>query len=239
MSAPSSSPHRLRLHERLAVRLVWWLLCAWNATLRLRFPPETAAILRRPGTPCVVAFWHNQLLLVPHLRRTYQRASEVHGLVSASRDGAWLAELFRLNRVRTIRGSTSQHGREALHGVVASLRAGALVAITPDGPRGPAYSVAPGVILAARRARVPLVLWGATFARAWRVDSWDGFLLPRPFTTVEVRAAVIEPDELAAADDPAELVARRLHALSHNDTLHPPPPRMARSLAVAAARRVS
>jgi lysophospholipid acyltransferase (LPLAT)-like uncharacterized protein len=66
------------------------------------------------------------------------------------------------------------------------LEAGGELAITPDGPRGPAKSIAPGVGIVARRAGVPVVAAAASASSAWRLKSWDKFMIPRPFAKVHV-----------------------------------------------------
>lgn len=61
------------------------------------------------------------------------------------------------------------------------------IAITPDGPRGPSYSMAKGVIPIAQKTPRPIVLCSWRYTKAWRLPSWDGFYLPKPFSTVEVQ----------------------------------------------------
>jgi lysophospholipid acyltransferase (LPLAT)-like uncharacterized protein len=73
-----------------------------------------------------------------------------------------------------------------LLGVVRALQAGAEVAITPDGPRGPAERVQPGAVAAAQHAGVPLIPVGARPRATWRLHSWDRMKIPKPFTTIDV-----------------------------------------------------
>jgi lysophospholipid acyltransferase (LPLAT)-like uncharacterized protein len=67
-----------------------------------------------------------------------------------------------------------------------AIAAGSEIAITPDGPRGPARSVAPGVLAVAHRSGVPIVPIGVWARRGWHLKSWDRFLIPRPFTRVQI-----------------------------------------------------
>jgi lysophospholipid acyltransferase (LPLAT)-like uncharacterized protein len=60
------------------------------------------------------------------------------------------------------------------------------VAVTPDGPRGPARRFAPGAIVAAQRSGMPIVAIGVRTERAWRLRSWDAFEIPKPFTRIHV-----------------------------------------------------
>ena len=108
-------------------------------------------------------------------------------MVSASRDGAWLAAFFRMLGVETVRGSRHFRGAEALRAMLAKLKAGHDVAVTPDGSRGPCYDMKPGALLLARSAKTPVLLLSAKFGRAWRLKSWDRFFLPVPFSRIELR----------------------------------------------------
>jgi hypothetical protein len=66
------------------------------------------------------------------------------------------------------------------------LASGRDVLITPDGPRGPAYELGPGIVFLAQKAGAAVVPTNIEFSSCWRVNSWDGFILPRPFAKVRV-----------------------------------------------------
>jgi lysophospholipid acyltransferase (LPLAT)-like uncharacterized protein len=66
------------------------------------------------------------------------------------------------------------------------LKAGAEVAVTPDGPKGPARSYAPGALIAAQRSGAPILPVAAHVDNAWRLSSWDSFIIPKPFARVTV-----------------------------------------------------
>jgi lysophospholipid acyltransferase (LPLAT)-like uncharacterized protein len=85
-----------------------------------------------------------------------------------------------------VRGSTYRGADRALVGLVRELRAGHDVAVTPDGPRGPAGHFAPGALVAAQRGGAPIVSVAVAATRAWRLRSWDGFIIPKPFARVTV-----------------------------------------------------
>lgn len=171
--------------------------------------------------PVVIVLWHNRLFLAAEIVRRYRQGRTPFALVSASQDGAWLSAFFSLAGLRTVRGSSSRLGREAATALVDVLRAGHDVGITPDGPRGPCYDVKPGTVIVSRRTRAPMVLVGAEFGSAWRLGSWDRFVVPKPFSRVRMRCEVITPDQLADRDAGTELLQRRLRALNP-DPEYPP-----------------
>jgi lysophospholipid acyltransferase (LPLAT)-like uncharacterized protein len=107
-------------------------------------------------------------------------------LISEHRDGEVIAQVVEQFGLRTLRGSTSRGAARALRSLARTLEAGTPVAVTPDGPRGPLHSYAPGGIIAAQRAGAPVVSIGVEASRAWRLKSWDRFMIPKPFSTVVI-----------------------------------------------------
>jgi len=194
------------------VALIWGLSClirVWCRTLRFEISKDDLVVATHDA-PSVVLLWHNRLFIVPWALRHLRFRRPVCGLVSASRDGAALAAFFRFLGIRAVRGSSSRLGREALHELIAICRAGNDVAITPDGPRGPIYSMRAGAVLAARRLDAPMILLGFEFSSPWRLRSWDRFCLPRPFTHVRVRAELFRPSDVARRNEGVEHIRRRL-----------------------------
>jgi lysophospholipid acyltransferase (LPLAT)-like uncharacterized protein len=106
------------------------------------------------------------------------------------------------------RGSSSWRGMQALREMLAARQAGADIGITPDGPRGPCYDLKPGVVLLARLSHAPMILYCGRFRSAWRLRSWDGFYLPKPFSTVDLSVCFL-PD-YASLDADGEAAVREL-----------------------------
>src|SRR5207245_83138 len=107
-------------------------------------------------------------------------------LISRHRDGGHLTELSEWWGYRVVRGSSKRGGEAGLLGLVRHLRDGAEVALTPDGPRGPAERVKPGALAAAHHADALVIAAGARASSAWWLRSWDRFCVPKPFAAVEV-----------------------------------------------------
>jgi lysophospholipid acyltransferase (LPLAT)-like uncharacterized protein len=172
------------------------------ATWRLRRlgPDET----RFPPLPehagRIYAFWHAQMLPVIALHR----GEPVALLISNHRDGERLAQVARRFGFRSIRGSSTRGGASALRSMHRALADGFRVVVTPDGPRGPAREFAPGVLIAAQRAGVPIVLAAASVDRQWQLPTWDRFVIPKPFARITV--AYSEPLQVKA-ETPREAAA--------------------------------
>lgn len=190
----SDQINEVRGWRRALLWLAANLLRAWVRTLRFEADAETLAKLTKSDEPAAIVLWHNRLFLSPEIFRRYRCRRRVYGLVSASKDGAWLAAFYRMIGIRPVRGSSSNLGREAAKLLIERMREGHDIGITPDGPRGPMYVVEPGVLVVTRRLGAPMVILGAEFGPAWRLrKSWDRFYVPRPFTRIRMRCTILPP----------------------------------------------
>jgi lysophospholipid acyltransferase (LPLAT)-like uncharacterized protein len=187
---------------------------AWAMTIRMSIPEGDLAVIKDAAEPTIFVLWHNRLFMVAEIVRRFRVGHPVHGLVSASKDGAWLAAYYSVAGLGAVRGSSSRLGREAATALVATLREGNDIGITPDGPRGPVYEMKPGAVIVARRAEARTVLIGMDFESSWRLPSWDGFYLPRPFSRVHMRFEAVGSGELADRDEATRMLGERLASMS-------------------------
>jgi lysophospholipid acyltransferase (LPLAT)-like uncharacterized protein len=140
--------------------------------------------------PVIVALWHNQLgLALASYHRHYNPLRphrRLATMVSASRDGGFLAHAMQLMNLHPIRGSSSRRGAQALREFITAARQGFDLAITPDGPRGPRYKVQEGVLAAAQLTGLPIVPAVHRAYPAYTIHSWDQFQIPYPFARCRV-----------------------------------------------------
>jgi lysophospholipid acyltransferase (LPLAT)-like uncharacterized protein len=189
----------MKLRNKKVIRAVaWggaWFVRAWMSTLRYEYTPLGPNVdPRRPEIAGrhVYAFWHENLLLPAYL---YGRP-DINILISQHADGELIAAMCRHLRYSVVRGSTTRGGVEALRQML-RLGKDAHLAITPDGPRGPRREVQTGLVYLAARTGLPIVPIGIGYRRAWRMQSWDRFAVPRPFTfgtVVTAPSVFIPPD---------------------------------------------
>lgn len=193
---------KLRWTVRVGASLLRLLATTWRVRTVNGEPLDEA---RRAGQPVLFALWHGELL--PLL--WHQRARGVAVLISEHRDGEIVAQIAESLGYRTVRGSSSRGASRALLGLARAIADGNDGAITPDGPRGPARVFAPGAAVAAQRTGAPIVPIRASASRAWRLRSWDRFLIPKPFARVTVTIGpltkVIADSPRAAAEQSGEL----------------------------------
>jgi lysophospholipid acyltransferase (LPLAT)-like uncharacterized protein len=138
--------------------------------------------LREDGTAFIFVFWHGQMLPLLYVHRD----EGVTVLISEHGDGEIIARVASSLGYRTLRGSTSRGAARALIEMTKAVERGAELAITPDGPRGPARSVAPGAVAVAQRTGAPIVPVGVSVRGGWHLKSWDRFVIPRPFSRIHV-----------------------------------------------------
>ena len=160
-----------------------WIIRMLGVTWRVRMIDVRAVdALRHDGHPVALLLWHGQLLPLLYVMRFQSIAC----LISTHRDGELIAQVARRLGCKLIRGSSSRGADRALLGLVRTLRNGFTVAVTPDGPRGPYRSFAPGALVAAHRASAPVVAFGVHASRAWVLKSWDQFMIPKPFARLTI-----------------------------------------------------
>lgn len=224
MSKPERSPviHGLRGWRRLALVPLGWLVKLWGRTLRITGSPETLRALRKTDRAMAFTLWHNRLFITAEVFRRYRQGRPIYGLVSPSKDGAWLEAFFSLVGIRAVRGSSHKLGREAVSALVDVMKAGNDIGITPDGPRGPLYELKPGALIVCRRADAPVMLLGCAFEQSWQLPSWDRFHLPRPFSRVHVYCREIPAGELRDREAGALALEALLRSMSPDERPCPP-----------------
>jgi len=212
--AESESINEVSGWRRFALWLAALLVRAWGRTLRFEADPATYALLTKSDEPAAIVLWHNRLFLSAEIFKKYRFQRRVYGLVSASKDGAWLAAFYRMIGIYPVRGSSSNFGREAAKVLIEKMAEGHDIGITPDGPRGPVYVTEPGVLVVTRRNNAPMILLGAEFTHAWRLKSWDRFYIAWPFSRVRMRCTVLRPKDPDGTKLSADDVTAALKAIN-------------------------
>lgn len=198
--------------DRLVGVLAAWTIRALRATVRLEHHGDGALrAAEAAGEKPVYAFWHRHLLLMIYC---WKGSGPVSVLISRHRDGTRGARAMESFGLGAVRGSTSRGGTGALKAMIRNSRAGHTLAFTPDGPRGPVGEVKPGVVATAAAAGRPIQPVALAASRAWRLSSWDRFLVPKPFSRVVLAYGELFPVPRGAdLEAAARELARRLDAL--------------------------
>ena len=178
------------------------LVAALFLTTRVeRIGEEHYQRFRDAGQPVIFVFWHGQLLPLVH----YHRQERIVVLVSEHADGEYITRIIERNGFGTVRGSSRRGAARGLKGLVRAARAGKDLALTPDGPKGPVGVFKPGALAAAQMTGLPIIPLAVGASSEWRFRSWDGFLVPKPFS--KVRLEYLPPRFVQRDADRAELAS--------------------------------
>ncbi|MEM7507181.1 MAG: lysophospholipid acyltransferase family protein [Pseudomonadota bacterium] len=145
-----------------------------------------ALVADEPGG-VIATIWHGRLFMSPTYAPVDRR--KVIAMISNNNDGELIADIVGHFGVHAVRGSTydrakrrDKGGMDAYHGALEGLTAErAVVAITPDGPRGPRMRAQAGAAQLASVAECPVIPIAFSVSRGKILKSWDRFLVPRPF----------------------------------------------------------
>jgi len=139
----------------------------------------------------IFAFWHSRLFYLVYYYARHITTPKASILISLSRDGDYGHALVNWLKQDAVRGSSSRGGTRAIRALAGRLAEGYNVALTPDGPRGPALEVQQGVIRLAQVTGARIIPVSYDASRKWTLRSWDRFILPKPFGRIHM--AIGEP----------------------------------------------
>ena len=159
-----------------------WLTRIWFFTCRIKTHGQSYRDqINSRQVPVVATFWHYSFMFVFY----YLRKDSAVAMVSASKDGEYISRVARKLGHETVRGSRKKGGMQAIKALIRHMRAGKNAAIVADGSQGPALVVQAGCIVLASRAGAPVLPMVWSCNRYKRFGSWDGTVLPYPFSRVD------------------------------------------------------
>ena len=174
-----------RIVLAIVPRLVWALLWVFGRTWRFEVIAEdgvTPVLFGQKAGPEIYCFWHQCVMPCT----VYFRKSNAVILISRSFDGELITRILKMFGFDAVRGSSSRGSREGLLGLKQVIETGRTAIFTADGPRGPIYQTKMGPIKLAQTTGAPIGAFHLQPERAWVMNSWDRFLVPKPFTRIVV-----------------------------------------------------
>ena len=133
----------------------------------------------------VCVCWHGELLMSPQAYRKVHKKHKASAIISSHFDGSLIASTLNLLGIRSLRGSSSKGAKQVLLQAFKSIKSGEEVLITPDGPRGPRHHMSDGAIGIALKSKLPVFVMSYKAEKYWQLNSWDKFVIPKPFTKVD------------------------------------------------------
>lgn len=168
---------------KIVVRLLW-------ATCRVQpvIGEEHLQHILTNKTAFIPCFWHELLIFgAYYMRRLQKRGANVGFLVSPSSDGELGSQLLNSWGIQVIRGSATRTGAQAMQALYTVIKKDGVCPVNnPDGPRGPAREFKVGTVLLAQLTGAPLVPLAYAAEKAWRLRSWDKFVIPKPFSRINI-----------------------------------------------------
>ena len=132
----------------------------------------------RQGENIIFAFWHSFMLVPAYTARNLG----IKIMISQHTDGEYITRVVERLGFTTIRGSTTRGGAKALLKMIKGSKEGTVLAITPDGPKGPRFTVQPGIVYLSQKTGFPIVPASLGLTSYWELPSWDKFRIPKPFS---------------------------------------------------------
>lgn len=158
----------------------------------------------------LITFWHGELLMQPFNYKKIKPKGKVFGMVSNHKDGESLINTVEYLGISAIRGSSSKGAVKVLINAIKEIKFGNDIAITPDGPRGPRYSMADGVFAISKKTNAKILIFNCKPTKYWQFNSWDKFIIPKPFGTLEF--FIQEPLDISGLemDEAKELIRKKM-----------------------------
>jgi lysophospholipid acyltransferase (LPLAT)-like uncharacterized protein len=138
-----------------------------------------------PKENIIVAMWHGDLLMQPLNYRHFKKDGQIKVIVSEHRDGETIRKVVNHFGVGALSGSSTRGGAKALIGAIKAIKNGIDVAITPDGPKGPIYGVADGIVAISQKTKAKILPFSCVPTSYWQMKSWDKFIVPKPFGKID------------------------------------------------------
>ena len=137
----------------------------------------------------IFACWHGELLMLPYLYKSYRKKPHAKVLISPHFDGELISKAVQYFGLETLAGSTHKSAAKVLIQAIRSIKDGYDIGITPDGPKGPRHELSDGLIIMAQKTGTKILLINIQPTKYWQLNSWDKFIIPKPFGTLEYFAS--------------------------------------------------
>ena len=174
------------LLRKLLIYLIPPLFFLWMRLLFISCKKRYHHITPLPKGQHIGVLWHEMLLISPQIHRKLYPHFKANGIISKHFDGELIARTLRFIGIHPLRGSSSKAAASVLLEAFRAVKRGEVVLLTPDGPRGPRHKIDDGAIALAKRNDLPILIIHYKVNRAWRLKSWDRFIIPKPFSTLDI-----------------------------------------------------
>ncbi len=180
-----SSP--LRWYDQILLRIIPPIIALFIKILmvscrviKVEAKDKERQAIEKSGGGAIYVTWHQRMAYHFH----YFGARHVTVMISQSRDGEYVTRVAKWLGFRNVRGSSTRGGTDALKKLIGRIREGEIGGMLADGPLGPARVAKKGAVVMARDTQVPLIPIVWSVDRCWTLNTWDRYLIPKPFSRV-------------------------------------------------------
>lgn len=145
---------------------------------------------------CIAITWHSELFISPQVYREFRKKQLTSAIIAQHHDGELIAKVLKILNISAIRGSSRRGAKSVLLSAIKILKEDFSLMITPDGPKGPRYSMSDGAVALALRSKLPLMVVNYQPHSYWQLSSWDRFIIPKPFTKLEIYHQVLDIQDM-------------------------------------------
>ena len=165
------------------ILFVIFITCKWKV-----YNKEFLHIAQKTDRPVLICCWHNNFLLVA---RYFKKISlRVWAVSSTHRDSQIMAKILSAWNFKLIKGSSTRGWRNVLKSMMKLFNnTQSIVAVTNDGPKGPAFVAKTGAVSLALKKGVQIITVSGTATKYWSLPSWDQTIIPKPFSTIHIQFA--------------------------------------------------
>ena len=164
---------------------------------------------------CIAVTWHAELFISPQVYRKLRKKQKTSAIIAQHFDGELIARTFNFLNISPLRGSSRRGAKSVLIAAIKSLKEGNSIMISPDGPKGPRYSMSDGAVSLALRSTLPLMVVNYKPSSYWQLKSWDKFVIPKPFSNLVIYHHIIHLEGMEKEEAKKYLEEKmRLYALA-------------------------
>lgn len=205
---------RKKLSRALGVIIIPTLIFMVMKLLWLTYRKKYHFIDEPIETQCIAVTWHAELLISPQVYKKLRPKQKTAAIISQHHDGEFIAKVFKFLTILPLRGSSRKGAKAVLMSAIKALKDGYSLMITPDGPKGPRYSMSDGAVSLALRSNLPIMIVNYQTDNFWQLKSWDKFVIPKPFTRLDIYHQVINITHMQKEEAKAFIQKQMLtHAL--------------------------
>ncbi len=178
------------LLNKFLTALIYHLFNLYAKTLRVQY--EGVEAIQRHldnGGRVVIASWHQRFFGGFFLPKIFKQSPCI--MISQSRDGDFISSVVQRIGWIPVRGSSTRGGKSALEKMVQGVIRHGLGGHIVDGPNGPPHIIKPGLVSLAQRSGAAICPGFVSYENAWTFNSWDRFMVPKPFSRVIFRTGAL------------------------------------------------